>query len=49
VGLVSSSARGDIRPQTDVEMLFVILCEVVGCVACGIILGALSSMFMATR
>ena len=49
VGLVSSSARGDIKPQTDGEIVFVILCEVIGCVACGIILGTLSSMFMATR
>lgn len=39
VGLVSSSARGDIKPQTDGEIIFVILCEVIGCVACGIILG----------
>ena len=30
-------------------MIFVILCEVIGTVACGVILGTLSSMFMATR
>lgn len=49
VGLVSSSARGDIPPNTSGEFVFVILCEVIGTVTCGVILGTLSSMFMASR
>eukprot|EP01045_Picozoa_sp_COSAG04_P015965 COSAG04_NODE_1300_length_7317_cov_56.834682_7_plen_81_part_00 len=46
VGLTSGSARGDIPPIVTGEYVFVILMEVVGTVALGLILGSLSSMFM---
>ena len=46
MGLTSGSARGDIPPIVTGEYVFVILMEVVGTVALGLILGSLSSMFM---
>lgn len=49
VGLTSGSARGDILPLHSYEFVFVILAEVVGTVALGLILGSLSSMFTTAR
>jgi hypothetical protein len=49
VGLTSGSARGDIAPTATSEFLFVIMMEVVGTVALGLLLGSLSSMFTTSR
>ena len=38
IGLISASARGDITPTTNAELVFVILCEVGGCVVFGLVL-----------
>jgi uncharacterized membrane protein YciS (DUF1049 family) len=49
VGLTSGSARGDITPTAIGEFMFVIMMEVVGTVALGLLLGSLSSLFTTSR